>query len=208
MPAEMQTVSATFLSNTLFETDVDAPGVMSRSLPVLLAGIGRRTYLPMTWVHRLPLPMNRRFAAARQELDSLVLAAIAEYRANPGDRGDLLSMFMAAVDEDGVGLTDQQLHDEVCGMMFAAVATTSEGLTWVFHALTKHPEVEKKVAAEIDDVLGGRTVTFADLPALEYTKRALTEVLRVYPPGWILTPHSVRAAVVQGHEIPAGSDVF
>lgn len=208
MPDEMHALSAAILARTLITTELDAPGVLKRALPELVAGIGRRTYLPVKWVHRLPLPVNRRYAEARKALSDLVLGTIAEYRAKPGDRGDLLSMLLTAVDDEGVGMSDAQLHDEVLTMMFGGTTTSAETLTWIFHTLATHPEIEKKVRAEIDDVVGDRTVAHTDLPALEYTKRVVAEALRRYPAIWLTSRYAHREVTVQGQVIPRGADVF
>ncbi|MFS8104411.1 cytochrome P450 [Lentzea alba] len=208
MPEEMHALSAAILAKTLITTDVDAPGVLSRALPELVAGIGRRTYLPVKWVHRLPLPVNRRYTTARRALSGLVLDTIAEYRAAPGDRGDLLSMLMTSVDDDGAGMSDAQLHDEILTMMFGGTATSAETLVWLFHVLATHPEISEKVVAEIDDVVGERLVEHADLPALEHTGRVITEALRRYPAIWLTSRYANRATTVAGQDIPAGADVF
>ncbi|HEX8866742.1 MAG TPA: cytochrome P450, partial [Lentzea sp.] len=189
-------------------TDADVTTVLSRSLPELVAGLGRRVFLPMRWPHRLPLPMNRRYAAARQAMNDLVFRTIAEYRADPRDRGDLLSMLVAARDDAGEGMTDEQLRDEIITMMFAGVSTPAETAVWTFHALATHPDVEKRVQAEVDEVLDGRAATYDDLKRLEYTKQVVAESLRHHPPAWLVSRRSTQDAVVAGHPIPAGSDVF
>lgn len=206
---EMHRLSATILARTLFTTpEHDASTVLCETLPTLIAGLGRRAYLPLRWLHELPLPINRRFTVAARRLHTLIDEIIADYRATPGDRGDLLSMMMSATDETGADMTDQQLHDEAITMMFAGSETSAAMLVWFFHVLAAEPDVEKRVHAEVDEVLEGRAPGFDDLPKLEYTRRVINETLRAYPTGWLLTRHTTADVVLDGHPIPAGSDVF
>jgi pentalenene oxygenase len=60
----------------------------------------------------------------------------------------------------------------------------------------------------VDEVLGGRAATYADLPRFEYLTRFLQEILRMYPVGWLLTRRAVGRVQLGDHEIPAGADVF
>ncbi|MEV6237244.1 cytochrome P450 [Lentzea sp. NPDC051838] len=208
MTYEMHMLKSAMLGRTLIATDADVTKVLSAALPELVAGLGRRVFLPLTWPHRLPLPMNRRYEAAQRELNDLVHRTITEYRATPGDRGDLLSMLVEARDDAGEGMTDDQLRDEIITMMFAGVATPAETAVWTFHALAAHPDVEKRVQAEVDEVLDGRTATYDDLKRLEYAKRVVAEALRHHPPAWLVSRRNTEDVVIAGERIPAGSDVF
>lgn len=208
LSGEMHGVSADVLSRTLITSGADVCGVLSTAVPELVSGLGRRILLPFDWAHRLPLPVNRRYDRAKAALGDLVHRTIAEYRAHPGDRGDLMSMLLAARDQEGVAMTGEELYDEIITIMIGGVATTAETLVWIFHVLSSHPDVEKRVQAEVDEVLNGRTVTHADLPRLGYLKRVIAEALRRYPPAWMVSRRTTRDVVVAGERIAAGSDVF
>lgn len=208
MTHEMHMLNSAMLGHTLIATDADVTRILSTSLPELVAGLGRRVFLKTQWVHRLPLPMNRRYTAAQRAMNDLAYRTIAEYRASPGDRGDLLSMLVQARDDADEGMTDEQLRDEIMTMMFAGVATPAETAVWTFHVLATHPDVEKRVQAEVDEVLDGRAATYDDLKQLEYTKRVVAETLRHHPPAWLVSRRNTEDVVIAGHRIPAGSDVF
>jgi cytochrome P450 len=208
---ETHALSMDILARTLFTPPpgVDAVAVIQRNLPVLLGGIPRRAYLPVPWLHRLPLPVNRRFYAARAALFDLVDRIIADYAATGADRGDLLSMLMLARDADtGEPMSHRQLRDEVMTMLLAGTETSSSTLVWAFHALARQPEAEQRVHAEVDAVLAGRPAGHEDLPALNYVGRVVREVLRMYPVGWLLTRITLAEVELGGVRIPAGSDVF
>jgi cytochrome P450 len=122
---------------------------------------------------------------------------------------DLLGMLLAARDEEtGEGMSDTQLRDEVLTLFVAGHETTATTLAWAWSLLAAHPEVEQRLHAEVDTVLGGRTPTVADLPALSYTRMIVDETLRLYPAGWLFSRMPEADEEVDGYRIPAKSTVF
>lgn len=208
---ELFALAQTIASRSLFSADPTGDMVedISRWVPVLERGVGKRTLLPVDLLQKLPTPENRRFDKAVQRLDLLIDGIIAAYRREDVDHGDLLSMLLAVRDEQtGEGMSDQQVHDECLSLFMASVETTARAMCWVLHLLGRHPEVEKRVHAEADDVLGGRTATYDDLAELPYLRRVVTETLRLYPPAWLLPRRTVADIELGGHRIPGGSDVL
>jgi cytochrome P450 len=154
------------------------------------------------------IPANRRFDRAVERLRAIVLDVIAAWRADGEDHGDLLSMLMLATDEDtGAGMTDQQVYDEVITLLTAGSETSAVALTWFFHEIARHPEIERRIEEELDAVLAGRTATFDDVAKLEYTRRVVTEVLRMYPI-WILMRRALVDVELGGVRLPAGTEVM
>ena len=208
---EMPAVTMDILTRTLF-TVSDWEGVAAevrRSVPVVLSGVGRRAFLPVDFVHELPIPINRRTNAARRRLFGLVDTVIAAYRATGTDRGDLLSALMLACDPDsGEMMTDEQIRDELITMLSSGTETAATTMVWFFHVLSTHPEIEQRVHAEIDGVLGGRPATHEDLPRLGYLSRVVKETLRMYPTVWLLTRNAIDEVELGSHRIPAGANVF
>jgi len=156
---------------------------------------------PPPWV---PTPRNRRFREALAVVDDVVLGIIGERRRTGEDTGDLLSMMMAASDETGeVRMTDAELRDEVATLVLAGHETTAQALTWTFMLLSRHPEVERRVVAEIREVCGDRRPSFEDLKALEYTGRVIDESMRLYPPAWLFERQAQVDMELGGYTIPA-----
>jgi len=104
-------------------------------------------------------------------------------------------------------MTDAQLGDEVKTFFLAGYETTSLTLTWAVSLLTQHPEVMDKLRAEVDTVLAGRTPSFADLPALSYTRMVIQEAMRLRPASWWVPRTAVADDVIDGYTIPAGATV-
>lgn len=191
------------------ELGTDATDEIVRSLPVILNGIGTRTYVPVNALYRLPTPGNRRFEKALRGLHAVVDSVIAEYRRAGNDHQDLLSTLLSARHQDtGDPLTDQEVHDQAVSVLSAGTDPTASTMAWVLHALATHPDIERAVHDEVDHVLGGRPVTVDDLPALDYLHRVVDEALRLYAPAWLLPRSPERDIELRGHRIPAGSQIF
>ncbi|MGK4580597.1 cytochrome P450 [Kitasatospora sp. HPMI-4] len=209
---EMRRLTSLVATRTLMtsEEGAQAAADVARALPLLLPALHRRVLIPVNWVHRLPTPGNRRFERTQAGLRASVDQVIAQYRRSGVDQGDLLSLIMAARSEgDGTGLSDAEIHDQIMSVLLAGIETTASLLSWTFHLLSRHPDVRKKLVAEVGEVLdGGRTATYRDLTQLRYCKRVLTESMRLYPPGALLSRVTTKDVELAGTPIPAGSDVL
>jgi cytochrome P450 len=138
----------------------------------------------------------------------MIYAMIAERRRVGTDRGDLLSMLIAAQDgEQGGGMTDRQLRDELVTILMAGHETTAVALSWTWYLLSQHPEVESTLHAELDTVLGGRTPTMDDLAQLSYTRMVFSESMRLYPPAWIIPRQAIDEFQIREYTVRAGSSV-
>jgi cytochrome P450 len=175
----------------------------------VLGGLFRRVTDTTGVLTRLPTPSNRRYAKAAAYLRRTIDDVIEHYRLHGADRGDLLSLLMSAVDEDGhPAMSDAQLHDEVMTLFIAGSNTISNTLAWALYEVDTHPEVEARLHAEVDEVLGGRPAELADMSRLGYTRRVLAETLRVRTQGLFLAKVTTRPAELGEYAIPAGATVI
>jgi cytochrome P450 len=205
--AEMMRLTLNIVAATLFSAEVDSETAeiaqaLDDAFDAFDFGFGVLT--PIT--DRLPTPRNRRFARARERLDAVIFRLIAERRALKDDRGDLLSMLLAATDSegDGAGMTDVQVRDEAMTLFIAGHETTANLLTWTWLCLARHPEAEAALHAELDRVLpDDRLPTMDDLPALPYTRNVLAESMRLFPPAYIIGRRSTAPYRVRHYDLPA-----
>ncbi len=157
----------------------------------------------------LPTPRNREFRRATRSLDAIVAGIIADHRRSGQDRGDLLSLLLAARDQDtGEAMSDQQVRDEALTLILAGHETTANALAWTWYLLSQNPDVERNLHAELADVLGGRAPAVADLPNLRYTSMVIDESMRLYPPAWSVGRSPVADDEILGFIIPKGSSVM
>jgi cytochrome P450 len=181
----MTDLTINIICKTMFDADVAGA---ARQLGEAVAALNDVAMYEMMHPIRLPrwipTPYQRRKRWAMSVLDSSVRSFIRERRVTGADHGDLLSMLLLAVDEegDGGGMSDEQVRDEAMTLLLAGHDTTAAGLSWLWYVLARHPEVEARVLEELEEVLDSRPPTVADVPKLCYTERVIKETLRMYPP--------------------------
>ncbi len=138
--------------------------------------------------------LQRRYDAAVSRFDQIVDGVIAGRKTphpsplpkGEGVREDLLAMFLEARDDDGNGMTDQQLRDECKTMFVAGHETTALTLTWTWWLMSLNPHIKTKLREELKRVLDGRAPTMADLPQLTFTEQVIKESMRLMPPAWVI----------------------
>jgi len=139
--------------------------------------------LPLSW----PTLRNWRTRRALNTIHSMVDAFVQRRRRDAKDYGDLFSMFMFARDENGEGLSDEELHDQVLTIVLGGHETSSTVLSWCVRLLMQNPEIYTRLRKEIDEALQGRPFTWDDMPRLAYVQQFIKETLRLYPPSYLLS---------------------
>jgi cytochrome P450 len=207
---EMAAYTLAVVGKTLFDADIEREAhEIGDALTASIAAFNFMT-LPMgELLMRLPFPAVRRFERARDRLDATIYRLIAERRTSGEDRGDLLSMLLLAHDTegDGSGMSDVQLRDEAMTLLLAGHETTANALAWTWFLLSRNPESEATLHAEVDS-LGGALPTAADLVRLPYTQAVIAESMRVYPPAWVIGRTAMTDYPVRDHVIRKGSLVL
>ena len=185
MHREMMRLTLEIVVRCLFSADVsDDVDEVGATLGELVKPFASQATLKWILNNRLPTPYHIRFHRLAKKIDSVVYRIIAERHASGTDTGDLLSTLLAARDEDGSQMTDRQLRDEVMTLFLAGHETTALTLAWSWYLLGKDTDMAEKFHAELDEVLGSRDPTFADLPRLKYTEKIAKESMRLYPPAY------------------------
>ncbi|WP_410653341.1 cytochrome P450 [Amycolatopsis sp. cmx-4-54] len=175
-----------------------------RSLPIFTYGMVARTVLP-AWLCKVS-GFDRRFLGAADRLRAAVDHVVRTDKTADGT--DLLSHLRAARDPDtGEAMSDDLIRDELVSIMMAGTETTAATLTWAFHELSQHPEIERKLRAELRDVLGGRPAEYDDIEKLSYTRAVVNEVLRRYSL-LMLFRRAEEPVVIDGVHLAAGADIM
>jgi cytochrome P450 len=209
---EMSQLSLEIAGETLFGVDLrDQAAWLGETAEALRETFIREflAFVPLPdW---LPLPSKRRMRRAIRNLDSFITGLIGDRRASGEDKGDLLSMLLLAVDDqgDGTGMTDQQARDEAVTLFNASHDSTSAALAWTGYFIARYPGVQERLREEVDAVLSGRAATLEDLPHLTFADRVVKESLRLCPPTPALINREAVAEVeVGGYRLPRGSLVI
>jgi cytochrome P450 len=207
----MNYLTLTIVGDTLFGTDVESDAITVRQALTDVFEIFPLTMSPLApFLELLPLPSVRRYKRAVATLDRLIYRIINERRRTAADRGDLLSMLLLARDDEdnGAPLTDTQVRDETMTLFLAGHETTANALTWTWHLLSQHPDVEQRLHQEIDAVLDDRQADADDVARLPYTRMVLAESMRCYPPAWGIGRRAIEDVEIGGYTIPRGTVVL
>jgi cytochrome P450 len=152
---------------------------------------------------------NLQFAYKFRSLGKLVAAVMRRRAGEADEHVDFLAMLMSARDkETGDPMGERELIDEVMTLVVAGHETTASALNWTWYLLALHPQVESQLHAEIAAAPPAEAASLAQMEALPYTQQVVSEALRLYPPGWLLSRRAIGADVLAGFEIPAGTDVL
>ena len=133
---------------------------------------------------------------ARREAEVLLYEEIAAHRSDPDGRGDILALLMAARDEHGEPLTDEELRDQLVTLLIAGQETTATALAWCFERSLRHPAVLARLARELDSGDGEA-----------YLEAIIRETLRVRPPLDAVWRKLASPLELGGYLLPAGTIV-
>ncbi|MGA9945133.1 MAG: cytochrome P450 [Candidatus Cybelea sp.] len=209
--AAMTGLTLRIASETLFGSDesdsatavAEALRLMMNEFPAMLTPLGALR-------QRLPLRNTRRFWHARRTLDAIIYALIARRRRDGSDRTDALSLLLAADEaetpschpergdaEPSETERSRRVRDEIMTLFIAGHETTANLLTWALYLLAQHQQI---------DARAGDAARSGDR---DYVDRLIKEVLRLYPPAWIIGRESLREITLSdGTRIPDKMTIF
>lgn len=152
---------------------------------------------------------NANFLMARQAVDAICREIIARRRAMKDQMwpDDLLSLMLRNPARQGAA-ADVLIRDEIVTMLTAGHETTAAAMSWTLILLAQNPTVEQRLYRELDQTLGDQSPRIADLTRLPWTTAIFQEVMRLYPPVWVMPKVAARDDVVDGYPIARGQRVI
>ncbi|MEE1752573.1 cytochrome P450 [Streptomyces sp. SP18CS02] len=208
---EMAALTRLIAVRTIFGVDTAADAAaIGRAMDTAQQEIGAEfSGLGALLPDRVPTPGRARVKRATAVIDAEVARVVARHRDGGEDRPDLLSRLLAARDETGATLSDEEIRDETVTLYIGGHETTSSTLLWTWYLLSRNPRVRDALAAELDQVLGaGREPGFEDYARLPYARAVVKETLRLYPTVWLLTGVAKEGARLGGRPVPPGTRVW
>jgi cytochrome P450 len=202
--AEMTEYTLRVVARVLFGASVDdAIPVIRGNFPWLADFIRDRGMSPVRLPRSWPTPRSRRATRAQQDLWEVVDSIIEQRRAAAETGTDMVSLLLAARDpETGDRLSDQEVREQVLIFLLAGHETTSIALTFTLFLLGHHPQIQKRVQDEIDQMTGD-----IDVNQFPYMTMVIKEAMRLYPPAFAIGRFTPTGDVVGGYEVPANSIV-
>ncbi|MDV9187600.1 cytochrome P450 [Streptomyces sp. SR27] len=207
---EMAALTQLVAVRTIFGVDTAADAeaigqamdIAQKEIGAEFSGLG--AVLP-DWV---PTPGRARIKRATAVIDAEVSRVVSQHRDGETERPDLLSRLLAARDETGAALSDQEIRDETVTLYIGGHETTSSTLVWAWYLLSRNPRVRDALAEELDRVLADHEPGYDDYASLTYTQAVIKETLRLYPTIWLITGLAKEGATLGGMPVPAGTRVW
>ena len=146
-----------------------------------------------------------RYMQQRKQLNELLYTEIQERIDNPDpSREDVLSLMMAARDENGEAMTFEELRDDLLTLLVAGHETTATAISWALYWIHRLPEVKEKLLAELDQV--NENESFTELTKLPYFNGVCRESLRIYPMAPVAFPRKLKTPIqIMDYKFPAGT---
>lgn len=207
--AEMMRMTLEIAARVLFDAEIgfeatEFGAALTIAMEEVLAASNAFVPVPSHW----PTPGNLRLRRAVRRLDRTVSRIIDARRRDPRDRGDVLSMLLAARDDDGRAMTDQLLRDEVMTLLLAGHETTANALSWCIFALATDPVLRAGLEREVDEAFGTAPTPTAEHVQMPLVDATLKETLRLYPPAYLIGRYTTRDFEIGGAFLPAGTMVL
>ena len=208
----MQQITLDIILRTVF--GVDEGDGLPRLRALLVEFLRLIGSSPVLLVRRLqvdlgPLTAWKRICQLRGEIDHLLYDEIARCRKEASEsRTDIMAMLVAARDEDGQPMSDEEIRDELITMLVAGHETTATSLSWVVHRLLQNPEVLVRAQAELEAVVGNGPSsagpTAEQIAELSYLDAVIKETARLNPIIPTVARYLEAPARIGDHELPAG----
>ncbi len=205
--AEMGKLTLAVVVKSLFGEDLPPEATdLGQTLVAIADAANQRVSSPLQLPSWAPTRKNRREKRALARLDAVLRLLIRTRRASGERRDDLLSVLLAAADDDSpAGMSDRQLRDEMMTLFLAGQETTANALTWTWYLLARHPGVDTKLREELDRVLAGRLPEASDLPNLPFAEMVIREAMRLYPPAPAFAREPIEDVTLGEYRVAKGS---
>lgn len=155
----------------------------------------------------LPATPFRRLLRLSDQLEARITTMIAQKRADPTAQHDVLAMLLAARDEDGTALSDEELIGQASVIFIAGHETSSNALTWTLFLLAQHPRILADIQSELAGVLRGGAPTLEQLGRLPLLERVIKESMRLLPPATFMMRYTTRPTQLGPYQLPIGATV-
>lgn len=207
---DMMALTLSIITKTMFGTEMHQDTERIRqALDIVQKRVVERTRAIFDFHEILPTKKNRELKHAVESLREMIDRIIEQRRTkDKKETDDLLSSLLAAWDEEGNELTEEELRDQVMTIFLAGHETTAHTLSWTWYLLSQHPEVETKLSHEMNEVLSGRAPRYQDVRQLRYATQIIQESMRLYPAAWAIPRQVVKRVEIGKRRFEPGDIIL
>lgn len=205
---EMAGLTIDIVAKSLFTADITADNIqtvwnninyLNEAADRMIRGLIR---LPIS----VPTPRNVKMKKYIAELDAIIYGIINRRKQEKNPPHDLLQLLLEARYDDGTGMTDLQIRDEVMTIFVAGHETTVNALSWTWFLLKQHRGEEEKLKAE-SARFAQAAPAFEDIPQLAVGRNIMNESMRLYPPVPVVGRAALQPEEVMGYHIPTNVQI-
>ncbi|XP_020599577.1 cytochrome P450 714B3-like [Phalaenopsis equestris] len=167
--------------------------------------------LEITGIRHIPTKSNREVWKLNKEIRSLILEVVREGSINEGrcsPENNLLRAILRSTTDAGGGDAEDFVVDNCKNIYFAGHETTAVAATWCLLLLALHPEWQERTRAEVKELCAGRSPDANSLLKMKTLTMVIQEVLRLYPPGPVISREALRDIKLGTIQLPKGINIF
>lgn len=207
---EMNNLTLAAIGEAVFNKDLTGEsGNIGSNLSFMIEETNTRMWNIVNWPIWFPTKNNKRFNNGIKSIDKVVFDLIEERRKGGEASSDFTQMLMEAEDADtGEKMNNQEVRDELMTIFVAGHETTALALSWTLYLVAQNPEIESKIRAEVESVTGAGDFNVSQVWQMEYIRAVLDEVMRLYPPAWIVGRVAKEDIDLGDFKLKKGQDVL
>jgi cytochrome P450 len=205
--ADMLKLSFDVIVDILFGTRGKDARDLGKIVDRIIRLTGRKGYMRKFLISKLGVLQESEPRQTIRRLDELIYGWMDGRDSGTENSTDLLCSLLQTYDVDEPS-GRRQVRDEAVTLLFAGHETTATALAWTWYLLSQHPQEERKLHDELDQVLGGRSPSIEDVPRLVFTEAVFREAMRLYPPVWLIVRRPIRDWPLKDFTIPAASYIY
>lgn len=210
---EMNKLALKIVTQALFKTEIekDIPTI-KKSLNYVLRRIFKRFNNPLLYASWLPTLANYQEKQHIKKIERVIWDMMNHKKnSNLAPNDDILDMLLSVKDaETGETMSDKQIRDELITLIIAGHETTANGMTFMWHTLSKKPEILQKINEEtepiLDEIIEHNNID--SFKKITYVRQVIQETLRLYPPAAFIQRKNTEDDFFKEYHIPAGSNIL